>query len=274
MIHYIKKTVLKAKGFHNKTIQRGISNTLFVLFIPLFILLLIVLPWYHSLLMIFMTVFLTKIGSSIGFHRYFSHKSFEVEPWKEWVFAIAGTLATTLTVFHYTVGHGQHHKESDTDLDVHSPGQLNVYENLFLIMPEQSAKALRRLEKDKWVFENKAALFSHNWFYFIIFGWILFLGLINPLLILTCYAIPAGHALWSTLLSRWPMHVRSIGYRNFDLPDDSINSTFLNYLSLGEGLHNNHHRYPRSYTHNSAGKKGEWDCVGWVIKHLLMKKKI
>ena len=35
-----------------------------------------------------------------------------------------------------------------------------------------------------------------------------------------------------------------MGYRNFDIKDKSTNHTLCNYITFGEGLHNNHHKYP------------------------------
>src|SRR5690606_16037307 len=37
-----------------------------------------------------------------------------------------------------------------------------------------------------------------------------------------------------------------IGYRSYNTEDDSRNNWFLSLLTLGEGWHNNHHRYPAS----------------------------
>ena len=38
----------------------------------------------------------------------------------------------------------------------------------------------------------------------------------------------------------------AVGGRNFDTPDNSRNNTAVAILMLGEGLQNNHHRYPAS----------------------------
>lgn len=35
------------------------------------------------------------------------------------------------------------------------------------------------------------------------------------------------------------------GYRRFDTPDGTTNELVTTFLTFGEGLHNNHHRFPR-----------------------------
>jgi stearoyl-CoA desaturase (delta-9 desaturase) len=54
------------------------------------------------------------------------------------------------------------------------------------------------------------------------------------------------------------------GTRRFATPDGSRNNAATALVTLGEGWHNNHHRYPR------AARNGffryEWDPTFWVIR--------
>jgi stearoyl-CoA desaturase (delta-9 desaturase) len=59
----------------------------------------------------------------------------------------------------------------------------------------------------------------------------------------------------------------SWGYRNFDTTDESKNSKLVQYWTLGEGLHNNHHAHAQLY--NFAVKKGESDISAWFIDKFL-----
>ena len=59
------------------------------------------------------------------------------------------------------------------------------------------------------------------------------------------------------------------GYRNYDTPDRSRNSSFVGILAHGEGWHNNHHAEPRSARHGH--KWWELDttwlairCLAWL----------
>ena len=50
--------------------------------------------------------------------------------------------------------------------------------------------------------------------------------------------------------------------------DQYKNNILVNMLSVGEGLHNNHHKYPSKY--NQATAPGEYDFAGWVVKKLFI----
>jgi stearoyl-CoA desaturase (delta-9 desaturase) len=59
----------------------------------------------------------------------------------------------------------------------------------------------------------------------------------------------------------------SWGYRNFNTADQSRNNQWVQTVSLGEGLHNNHHAYAKLY--DFAIKKGESDISAWFIEKFL-----
>jgi stearoyl-CoA desaturase (delta-9 desaturase) len=49
-------------------------------------------------------------------------------------------------------------------------------------------------------------------------------------------------------------HLRKLGYRANDTPDDSTNIRWLSWLTWGQSLHNNHHADPRckTFAHNAG----------------------
>ena len=60
-------------------------------------------------------------GISIGFHRYFTHKSFKPNRPLKYALAIAGSLAIEGPVVRWVADHRKHHKFSDREGDPHSP---------------------------------------------------------------------------------------------------------------------------------------------------------
>jgi stearoyl-CoA desaturase (delta-9 desaturase) len=58
----------------------------------------------------------------------------------------------------------------------------------------------------------------------------------------------------------------AFGTRSFDTPDESRNNRLLAVLALGEGLHNNHHAFPRAAIQSLAD--GEIDPSGLVLRAL------
>ena len=56
------------------------------------------------------------------------------------------------------------------------------------------------------------------------------------------------------------------GYRRFELNDGTTNELVTSILTLGEGLHNNHHRFPRDAYISHAWY--EIDITGLIIRGL------
>jgi stearoyl-CoA desaturase (delta-9 desaturase) len=70
---------------------------------------------------------LGAIGVEIGFHRYFSHKSFRATKPLSVVLVILGSMTVMGPVFYWAYYHRKHHQHSDTEKDPHSPN--DVYNN-------------------------------------------------------------------------------------------------------------------------------------------------
>ena len=60
------------------------------------------------------------------------------------------------------------------------------------------------------------------------------------------------------------------GYRHYDTPDHSTNNTWVNFLTLGSGLHNTHHAKPMSW--DNRVKWWEIDLPAVIIKYLLINE--
>ena len=63
---------------------------------------------------------ITGHGITVGFHRYFTHKSFKPNAAVKIALAIAGSMAIQGPVVRWVADHRKHHKFSDRDGDPHS----------------------------------------------------------------------------------------------------------------------------------------------------------
>ena len=78
------------------------------------------LGWHDIVIaVVFYTV--SGLGISMGYHRYFTHKSFKAATGLRLALAIAGSLAIEGPVLTWTADHRRHHKYSDREGDPHSP---------------------------------------------------------------------------------------------------------------------------------------------------------
>lgn len=202
------------------------------------------------------------IGANSGFHRYFSHRSYKTYRLIEIIMALIGSLSTLGSVISWVALHRYHHLHADTERDPHSPkhiGFLNAYTYNWKRV-EINKKFIKDLIKDPII------VFLHRHYFKVIFLYVLILGLIDPLLILFAYCIPATGCLNGVASVTTIGHIH--GYTNHNVNDTSKNSWIANILSLGEGWHNNHHAKP--YAWKQGEKWWEIDLPSYFIA--LIKK--
>jgi len=260
---------MKIKGFHNYAINKFIQQINFWgMFISIYLLYLLGNP-YYIFMSIASIILITKIGHTIGMHRYFCHRSFKTSTIKEWLMAGLATLSTTSSIVYYSGIHRYHHMNSDNDNDVHDPKRLGFIKSFFFLINSKDLSGIStNLIKD--LVKNKRVMFFHNWYWPVIISYISILYIIDPYLVLFCYVLPAGYSKFIAGVQSTFLHTH--GYRNFNTPDNSKNNIFWNWLTLGEGLHNNHHKYPNEYSHDYTKKKYEFDIAGKFIKYFLIEK--
>jgi stearoyl-CoA desaturase (Delta-9 desaturase) len=64
---------------------------------------------------------LVGFGVTIGFHRLFTHRSFQAKPWLRATLAILGSMSVQGAVIHWVADHRKHHTFTDEEGDPHSP---------------------------------------------------------------------------------------------------------------------------------------------------------
>ena len=71
---------------------------------------------------VFVTLYvLTGLGTTVGYHRLFTHRSFETTKTVRATFAILGSMTIQGPVTQWVTDHRKHHALSDRDGDPHSP---------------------------------------------------------------------------------------------------------------------------------------------------------
>jgi stearoyl-CoA desaturase (delta-9 desaturase) len=190
---------------------------------------------------------LRMLGVTLGFHRYFSHRTFQMGRSLRFFWALLGTTAMQKGPIWWASKHVAHHRFADRDGDPHSPGLRGFYYahvGWFLDDPAQDpVDPHSPVVRDFGLFPEIRLL---DRFYFL-----------PPLLLALACALAGGGpgVVWgfcvpTFLLSHATFAINTVnhtlGSRRFETPDNSRNNVLTALLTLGEGWHNNHHRYQRA----------------------------
>lgn len=206
------------------------------------------------------------LGINIGFHRLISHKSFKTYKWMEYFLGLVGTITSVGSPLAWVALHRQHHKHTETEKDPHSPYRLGWWRAWFGFWNVQgiNPRSIKDLRKDNFY------KLTHKHYILINAIWCGALMLIDPMLGIFAYALPAVLVLHSTSSIIVIAHIH--GYKTFKLEgDEARNSWIASLITLGEGWHNNHHANPGDW--NNQYKWWELDLAAWIIRLIKIDSK-
>tara|TARA_Y100000766_G_C18884169_1_gene594952 strand:+ start:588 stop:1550 length:963 start_codon:yes stop_codon:yes gene_type:complete len=201
--------------------------------------------------------FLRMFFITAFYHRCFSHRSFESGRIFRFIMAILGCTAGQRGPLWWASHHRQHHIYSDTDRDPHSPKTESLlYSHCLWFMTKGAFATKWKHIGDLKKYKELVYLEKLDWLPFLGFAaGCYFIGewanSNYPSLETNGYqTLVWGFFISTTFLYHATFTINSLahcfGNRRFETPDDSRNNFLLAILTLGEGWHNNHHRYPNA----------------------------
>jgi stearoyl-CoA desaturase (delta-9 desaturase) len=192
-----------------------------------------------------------------GYHRYFSHRSFETGRVFRLFLGIVGAMAVQKGPKWWASTHRRHHRESDGPLDVHSPRRRGFWwSHVGWILATTHTDTDRSAVKDLDKHRDIGWLETWHWVppvLAVIGLWFLgtWLGSSHPHLGTSAPQMLVWGFIVSTVLlyhGSWSVNsvLHVFGRRRFKTSDDSRNNFWVALYTFGEGWHNNHHRYAAS----------------------------
>ena len=205
------------------------------------ILLFMIILWYGGLF--FQTFFL---------HRYSAHQSFTTSKFGEKLLFIGTWIfqgSNYLSAYGYGIMHRMHHAYADTEKDPHSP---KFDESVFSMM-WRTKTIYTAINKKKIKIDKKFTINVPEWPWFDKFAssWVSRIGWgVAYTLFFVAFATEWWQWLFLPMtyimapihgaIINWFAHI--YGYVNFKVKDTSKNLMPFDFLMLGEGYHNNHHK--------------------------------
>jgi stearoyl-CoA desaturase (delta-9 desaturase) len=188
------------------------------------------------------------------YHRYFSHRTFHTSRFVQFIFAALGNSSIQRGPLWWAATHRHHHRHSDTDHDAHSPvtkgfwwshiGWMTSSRNF----PTNYVDVRDFAKYPELVFLNRFDLIVPALMGLSLYGLGAWMEHAHPEWGATGWQIVVwGFFISSTVLLHATLSINSLahvwGKRPYKTTDDSRNNFWLALLTLGEGWHNNHHRY-------------------------------
>jgi stearoyl-CoA desaturase (delta-9 desaturase) len=222
--------------------------------------------------------YLTLLGVTVGYHRYFTHGSFKAKRWLRITLAVMGGMGIQGPVIIWVADHRRHHAFSDRDGDPHSPWLFGTspvaiargfwhahmgwvfdrdYTNKQRFAPDLLAdKDIVRVSGLFWL-TTIVSLFLPavigglaTWSWWGAFTAFFWAGLVRIAVL--------HHVTWST-----NSICHMLGERPFNSRDKAANFWPLAILSGGESWHNLHHADPTCARHGV--QRGQIDISARVI---------
>jgi len=197
-------------------------------------------------------------GVTAGYHRLLAHRSFRTSRPVQFLLALAGSLATQGGPLWWVAHHRSHHRYTETDKDIHSPRTQGFWRShIGWMMSAESfrenganARDLYRIPELKFLQQHYAWIVLGQGVAIYLLGeGLAALGAETSGLQMLVWAyFIATVALWhATFMVNSVCHLW--GSRPFDADDTSTNNWLVALLALGEGWHNNHHKFAYSARH-------------------------
>ena len=213
-------------------------------------------------------------STTIYLHRTATHKALVMHPAVAWTFKFALWLTTGLSTKEWVAVHRKHHAFTDEEGDPHSPKIEGFWKvqlgNVYYYMREvKKTDVVERYARDipeGWWDRN---VFRHGLLGLTVgtVALCFVIGLWWGLLAAAIHAVMYVFVLSSSINGL----CHHVGYKNFD--NTATNIRFLALLTGGEGLHNNHHGYPRSpkFSWRTSEIDPAWPLIKLLIALRLAK---
>ncbi|MBP7823320.1 acyl-CoA desaturase [Candidatus Gracilibacteria bacterium] len=207
---------------------------------------------------------LAMFGATGGYHRLFSHKTYQAHPLLEKFYLFLGCLGLVNSAATWSYEHRIHHAKTDTLEDPYSIKRGFFYAHMgwFLYKrPPMDPTKIPDLWSNKWV------RFQHQYYTILSFGIniiiVVIMGFMTDWLssIYLCFfawLMAFHHSMFSinSLAHTW-------GSKTYAKELTAVDNFFLAFLTFGEGYHNYHHAFPNDYRNGISWY--HFDPTKWLI---------
>lgn len=216
--------------------------------------------------------FITGLGITAGYHRFFAHRAYKVDPWFEWVLACMGSGAVQGSIKWWSRDHRAHHRYVDTQKDPYSSSKGFWHAHIGWMLCRQEPGRIGHADIQDLKASNVVA-FQHAYYpaFALAFGFLL------PTAVASLWGDAYGGFFMAGCARLLFVHhstfcVNSVAHWAGDATytdgQTARDSVLTALLTIGEGYHNFHHEFPSDY--RNGVEWWQYDPTKWFIRALEM----
>tara|TARA_Y100001972_G_scaffold129256_1_gene195762 strand:+ start:1 stop:996 length:996 start_codon:yes stop_codon:yes gene_type:complete len=205
-----------------------------------------------------------------GYHRLFSHKSYEANKLVRWLYTFFGSAALEMSVIEWSYDHRNHHRYVDHDRDPYAITKGFWFAHIFWLFRKRGTGDRENVDlnlvQDLW--KDPVLRFQHKFY--------------MPVAIFSSFVFPAAiAALWGDFLGGlliagvaravWVQQAtfcinsvcHHLGTQPYSDRHTARDSWITALITYGEGYHNYHHEFPVDY--RNGIRRWQYDPTKWLI---------
>ncbi len=268
---------MESKWQHNPQWNGTFSwvNTSFLLLIPLITVILV--PWqlyvegfsWIDIAIFYVMVKITGLSMTAGYHRLFSHNTYEASPWVRFIFLFFGAGAFQNSAYKWCSDHRYHHRFVDKEGDPYSITKGFFHAHMGWVFRNDPKD--RSFDNAKDLAEDKLIHWQHKNYLLLS----VLTGFILPTLIGWAFGRPFAGLVWGGFIRIVYVHhgtflinslAHTSGTRPYSLKNSARDNWWLAFFTNGEGFHNFHHAFANDF--RNGLRWFHWDPTKWLIMFL------
>lgn len=213
----------------------------------------------------------TEMSITCGYHRLFSHASYDASPALKAFFLLFGAMALQNSALNWCAGHRVHHRFiDDPERDPYCARRGFWFSHIGWMLRnypsgDPDLQYVRELQRDPLI------AFQHRYYLTLAVG----INIAVPLILGSIFNNVVGMFLLAGVLRLVMSHhltfcinslAHIVGTRPYTTTNTARDNTVIAFLTFGEGYHNYHHTFSHDY--RNGIRWWQWDPSKWMIAAL------
>lgn len=209
---------------------------------------------------------------TVGYHRLWSHRTYEAHPFIQFVLALGGAFALQNSALHWSSDHRIHHKFVDqNDKDPYSAKRGFWFSHIGWMLRDYQGDKYHDYSNCRDLQKNKIVMWQHKYYLPLALGMNFGIPLILGVIFNDIWGMLLTVGVLRLVLSHhFTFFINSLahiwGKQPYTDKNTARDNFFLSLVTYGEGYHNYHHIFENDY--RNGIRWYHFDPSKWFIKSM------